>query len=175
MRNWITAVLMTGLLAGCAQTQIQDPASIWYRMPVGTVLVLEQPLVIEPNHTRVFLQFGRVVRQGDLDRYYPSCNFEVRERRPAAQTIAPDRFTVVRVEQGWEHAISALEWKRVGQFTNDGPAEINRSLWHWLSSGRQPNVMRLACHGGYTDLQRAELPTLQEIRQALGDKVEIYL
>ncbi|MEJ1298237.1 MAG: hypothetical protein RNU03_17985 [Candidatus Sedimenticola sp. (ex Thyasira tokunagai)] len=185
MKNWIW-ILGAVILQGCATTTTYDPSSRWYHPPVGSVVQLHEDLVIVPRHTRVYLQDGEVWGYSQVDMVYPFCNFEVRERKPTqAQTIKADHFTVTRVEEG---SVLVVEREPVqlasaemrNRFRHwiiwkDGPRGINRFRHHWLGSDSQHNVMRLTCYGGKSEESEAQLPTLEEIRQVLGNKVTIHL
>lgn len=162
------------LLTACVQSAIRDPASPFYRVPVGSHITLNQPLEIRPGHTRVFLQRGEVTRFSDLNQYWTSCNFEVRDLKQVAQQIDPDRFTVARVQQGNTQIVGRPAMQVAGlqllSFSNwdGGQPTVARYYDHWLSSERQPNVMRMRCFGPMADLSEAELPLYLEIEAALG-------
>ena len=135
--------------------------------------------VIEPGHTRAFLQFGEWVTHGDFDRYYPLCNFGVKEISSEVQEIKPDRFVVTRVGQGWDYVVSREQpmmvadlegWRRIWR---QRPRDINWYYRFWLSSPRQPQVMWLTCHGGFGDWPDVDFPTRTEMREALGEKAKL--
>lgn len=162
------------LLAACTQSAIRDPASPFYRVPVGSQIILHQPLDIRAGHTRVFIQRGEVTRFSDLDQYWPSCSFEVRELKQEAQQIAPDQFTVQRVQQGQTQIVgqphlqvAALNLLALRSYDGGQPL-VARYYDIWLSSDQQPNVMRLRCLDAMSDLSQANLPRFTDIETTLG-------
>ncbi len=168
----ILAVLF--LLTACTQSAIRDPASPFYRVPVGSQLTLNEPLEIRPGHTRVFVQRGVVTDFSDLNQYWPSCSFEVRELKQEPQQIAPDRFTVRRVQQGQTAIVGQPHLQIAGlsllslRSFDGGQPTVARYYDLWLSSDKQPNVMRLRCFDSMADLTEANLPLYIEIEAALG-------
>lgn len=162
------------LLTACTQSSIRDPASPFYRVPVGSQLILNQPLEIRPGHTRVFVQYGAVTDFSDLNQYWPSCSFEVRELKQEPQQIAPDRFTVLRVQQGQTEIVGQPHLQVASltllalRHTDRGQPTVARYYDLWLSSDQQPNVMRLRCFDSMADLSEADLPLYTEIEAALG-------
>lgn len=162
------------LLAACAQSAIRDPASPFYRVPVGSHITLHQPLEIRPGHARVFIQRGEVTPFSDLDQYWPSCVFEVRELKQEPQQIAPDQFTVRRVQQGQSPIVGQLPLQVAGlnllalRAFDGGQPLVARYYDIWLSSDQQPNVMRLRCFDSMDDQSQANLPRYAEIETTLG-------
>jgi hypothetical protein len=45
---------------------------------------------------------------------------------------------------------------------------VTRGVHLWFGSDIQPDVMRMTCRGGFDDPWRAELPSIDEMRAALG-------
>ncbi|HEY0722054.1 MAG TPA: hypothetical protein VGE50_12460 [Gammaproteobacteria bacterium] len=171
---WVLPVVS---LLSCA-VPITDESSHYYRMPVGTTLVLHQQLAIPAGNARVFLQSGKVVKKSHLDSYRPHCNFEQRTVSHGTAVIAPDRFTVTAVTAGEDFVVQReglhhAGWRIVGG--SDGVSMVNRYIAHTLASTSQPQVVRLTCHGGFDFPGRAQLPSLTEIRTALGEVATIEL
>jgi hypothetical protein len=52
---------------------------------------------------------------------------------------------------------------------SDGVSASFMGYHFWLNSPRQPHVMRMTCHGVYAEPGDLRPPTLQEIRDTLGD------
>lgn len=164
-------------LASCA-TPATDESSPYYRMPVGATVELHQQLAIPAGHSRVFLQNGKVVKKTRLDGYRPHCNFEQRTVSDGTAVIAPDRFTVTAVTAGEDFVVQReglhhAGWRMSG--FDDSVSMVNRYIAHTLSSASQPQVMRLTCHGGFDFPGRAQLPSLTEIRNALGEVATVEL
>lgn len=50
---------------------------------------------------------------------------------------------------------------------------VSRYVHLYLESKRQPDVMRLTCHGAFDFMWDAELPAVNEMREALGEVVTL--
>lgn len=176
----ITTILFGIALAsliGCTERQVRDERSPWFRITAGSVVELNQSLEVPAGSTRIFLQHGRVIGKSQLDHYYPNCNFEVRQLDSIPRWIRSGEFFVTGVQWGEEQVV---EWHGVrithrfwgSPFSDDSPS-VYRYYHYRLESLDQPNLLRLTCRGGLADRHRADLPSLQEIRDALGDIASI--
>ena len=164
---------------GCAERQVKDPNSPWYRITTGSIVKLNQQLEIPVGSVRVFLQHGRAIRKSQLNHYYPNCNFEVRQLDSAPQYIDSGEFLITDVRWSKEQVVkwhgAQIASRFSGGFLSDDSASIYRYYHFRLESVDQPNLMRLTCRGGLEDRYQADLPSLDEIREALGDIVTITL
>src|SRR5512143_4162142 len=91
-RNALLWVLFAMTLASCAVSPVTDEGSQFYRLPVGTAVVLNQDLTVPAGNARVFLQRGKVVAKNRLDVYQPDCNFEQRTVSDGTAVIKADDF-----------------------------------------------------------------------------------
>ncbi|PLY16853.1 MAG: hypothetical protein C0631_01745 [Sedimenticola sp.] len=151
-------------------------------LPVGSLVEVLEELPLRTEHSRVFLQDGEVVKLGNLNRFTTHCNFELRQLAAIGTAIRPDRLIITGTEIGDERVVGsgrvmlASRYLTGWHWNNEGgPPTVTRFYHYTLDSVRQPDVMRLTCHGGEADLPDARLPTLPEIRNALGSKVRIHL
>ena len=170
-------MVSVALLGGCA-APVVDESSPGYRIPLGSAVVLQQELAIPEGHARVFLQGGAVVERHRLNPYRPHCNFEQRAVSEGTARIAADRFTVVAVSVGEDFVVQRRSYvyaalRLAGD--DDSPGMVNRYIHHRLESARQPEVMRLTCHGGFEVPGKAEYPGLVDIRYALGSVAAVEL
>lgn len=175
---FVAAVL---LLAACQQAPVRDEASHRSRVGVGSTFVLHESLIVPAGYARVFLQNGKVVAKVQLDRYRPHCNFEVRRVSDGHGRIEPDTFLVTGVDVYEEEIVVRPQPLRYAALAGGGDGDggmismIARFARHWLYSERQPEVMRLTCHGGFDYPLDALTPSIAEIRQALGKYVTLNL
>jgi hypothetical protein len=163
-------VLAAAALAACA-APVVDEDSPRARLPVGSVVVLHQDLVVPDGHARVFLQGGAVVEKHRLKAYHPHCNFEQQAVSDGKAVIAADRFTVSAVSVGEDYVVQRGGLIHAAQrmVTDDSHVGmVNRYVRHRLESARQPQVLVLTCHGGFDFPGRAELPSPADIRAVLG-------
>lgn len=163
-------VLVVAVLVGCAPAAHENLGPS-YRILPGTMVALAEPLAVPAGQARVFLQGGEVRAKRRLAVYRPHCNFELRQVSDGSARIEPDHFTITDVRTGDEGVVMrpvlhpATFWQVEG---DDHPGQVSRYVHYALRSARQPQVLRLTCHGGFDFPGRAELPSLEDIRQALG-------
>ena len=145
--NILTAVV---LLAGCQTPGSTNPDSIWYELPAGSKLVLNQDLEIPAGQAHVMLQNGTPASAaGELD---VACRFEVEKLGP--RTISPDTFLITSVSSGrqWVNQPSTMRFYKVLR----------------LQPERETGILPMTCQ--YTDWPRMGKPvTIEEIREALGN------
>ncbi|MCU0806477.1 MAG: hypothetical protein MUC53_00560 [Candidatus Contendobacter sp.] len=135
------------------------------RIPVGTLAVLHQDLVIPPNQAGVFIQGTPI---GDRYRYDAACRLEVLTVDATFRTVVADRFTVVRVVQDWERFSQRESGLRRVSLDYDGPALLRFSTTFYLQSDRQPDVFRLVCSHLQDSGQNPRFLTAAEIRTTLA-------
>ncbi|MEW8505330.1 MAG: hypothetical protein AB2598_01385 [Candidatus Thiodiazotropha sp.] len=172
-------IMLTLLLSACTQSyMVSDDLAYPYNLPpLGSKLVLMKQVAIEPGTTRTFLQRGRLMLLGDFDRYLANCNFEVAKLSDGLQRIEPDSFVIKRVQRLTTEVVNFQD-NQPGFMTvefDPGSPIVTHGYHLWLSSERQPDVMRVTCRGAFDDLSRAQPPSIDEIRGALGDIAELIL
>ena len=173
--RFLTILFATLLLAGCTAQVRKDTASPYYPVPGGSTLKINRMIEIPPPRTRHFLQNGKV--SGHFDHYTPNCNIEVYKRDDlAVQYVQPGEYRISRVQQTREEVVRT----RLPQLAalgapsmllaskGDGNASIYLGYHLWLE-GPDPNVMRLSCRGAFADPSEAYPPSIDQIRQALGE------
>lgn len=174
-------VLMT--LTACAPLTVQDEHSPYSRIPVGSTVILNQPLDIPRYHARVFIQDGRVVSKARVNLYYPHCNFEVATVSDGSARIEPDRFLVTGIRLDEVQVVrrtgplqtASLVVLVDGGEDGGGPPPTSRLVHYRLHAERQPDVMRLTCHGGMATGWEVAYPSLAEIREVLGGIVTLEM
>jgi hypothetical protein len=182
MQKRIFVLLSSLLLAACSQSGLikQDTASTLYLPPVGTLIELKKPMIVPPGQARIFLQRGESLSKQAINRYYPSCNFEIRTLSEQPQQINPETFLVTAVQRVTEqvvHASPVLLASRgfAGMDRDGGLPMLVRGLHLKFSSDTQPDLMRLTCRGGFDDAWKAELPSIDQMREALGEYADLRL
>jgi hypothetical protein len=159
-------LLAPGFQAGAAP----NPA---YIIPTaGSAVKLKRTLVVPPGRTKVYLQRGRVVSKRSLDRYHPSCNFEVWNLRQTPTSIHPGTFSVTRSVRDIDFMVQSrpLQLAALRRVDYDGGGQdmIIHVVHMRLKSGRQPNVFRLTCRSWQDFPHEAREPTMADMRDALG-------
>jgi hypothetical protein len=161
------------LIAGCsARTPIEPPVN------VGFGLQVKAQFDALPNGTRIDFQGGQRIQPGNLDKWTTYCRLYVYNRNHKADyvtAVSPGRFEVTSVEVKYNSSDSPPGFYH-SSFTwgiRDMPAYYLYQVHMRLTSPEQPDVQTLKCYKKWTIPRANEYPTLDEIRQALGDLIEI--
>ena len=176
MNRRVVIALTVLLVVGCHAGVTSDPA---YIIPTtGSTVRINKQLVVPGGQTRVFIQRGQVVTKAKLDRYHPSCNFEVWTLRQVPTVIHPGSFAVSKVRRAINQVVSlepvqvaGLRWTRY----DDDHAMIMHVVNMWLQSARQPNVYKLTCRSWLDIPADAKQPNIVDMREALGNYATITL
>ncbi len=164
------------LLGGCATRIPKDTASPYYQVPVGSMLKIHRMIEVPPVTTRLFFQNGKV--SASFNHYVPNCNIEVYKRdNYQVQLVKPGEYRIFKVQKTSQEVVrarrlqvAAQDWTLVA--LSGGGEGGNSSIYEgyhlWLE-GLDPNVMRLSCRGVFADPSEAYPPSIDEMRQALGE------
>jgi hypothetical protein len=175
IRSLTVALACSTFLAGCNSAALKDPSSPYAKVPIDTSLEIKQPITVPPGSTRVFVQLGKITR--GFNRYAPNCNIEVAKIDwDNPQSIEPGVYRIARVQRSTEEVVEArtVMVASIGsQIAKGGPDDGGATLiyqgYHFWLDGPDPNVRRLSCRGAYADPANAQPPSINEIRQAIGD------
>ena len=185
MYKLIGLVALALLLAGCQKSAtVKEQSAQSYRQLQGATLVLKEPIRIPPGKARVFLQDGGSTQGtllgGSFNQYRPHCGFEVQRIDHEGFTIRAGEFRISRVQHSLQPVVMAqpvrlAALQLAGGYDGQGSGGYHEGYHIWLESGDQPEVMRVSCYGVYAERPDLYPPTLEEIRQALGQAAEIRL
>ena len=172
------------LLTACA-TEPYPVSSPYYQIPPGSQVILKQALTIPPNQARSYIQYGKVIRAKDKEKYYPHCWFLSWKALDTAQTIKPDSFTVLKTQKFEEviqiHSpfmLASLHGSigtgfGIGMNQDDGgPTAVEYSTQLTIHSDAQPDIRQFVC-SYWEDPVDGEHLTVAEIQKALGDIAQI--
>ncbi|MCU7853099.1 MAG: hypothetical protein KZQ80_12905 [Candidatus Thiodiazotropha sp. (ex Monitilora ramsayi)] len=179
MKQLLVIFLLVTLTA-CSQRYVvsDDPDYPYNLPPVGSTIVLKKPVSVPAGEVRVFLQGGALKKKSEFDRYKISCSFELRKLDEIPRDIEPDSFIVTEVQRTMEQVVKQREFEqgfvKVG-FDIGGKPMVTRGYHLWLGSDKQPDVMRMTCRGSFDDLNRADPPSLEEVRFSLGEYAELVM
>ncbi len=180
----LTAICLALLLAGCESASIRATSSPFYLPPVGSKLILNQPLSIPAEMLSAYVQDGRPVF--GANEYYPFCRFELRDLSPSSRVVQPDTFEIERVSRQ-TGVFAAIDKRRLiaalGLGVNLGmsdlddgkPSPIVYGIRMDLRSARQPEVFRITCGQLQDPNMEAKFLSIDEIRQALGGVFTLQL
>jgi hypothetical protein len=165
-----------------------------YMPPEGSIVRINEELTVPPPWARVFLQRGEVVSYGHLDRYYPSCNFELEAISQKPQIIRPGEFEIVHVSRREEYLVrrvprfyagpvklagSGADFAGPLMLAQGGEAGSGSMFMHTvrmkLESEEQPDMYMLTCRGAQDNPPDVEFVSIDEMHEALGNKAVILL
>jgi hypothetical protein len=138
------------LLAGCQTVASNDPASINFKIPPGSRLVLNRELTIPAGVAHVILQHGEVGPAAN--EFEVNCRFEVRNLGP--RVIQPDTFLITRwgSQRDWVNEPNTMRFYKV----------------FYLKSDRQADIMPMTCQvWNYPRIGRPV--TIRQVQEALGE------
>ena len=147
-------------------------------VPVGSTVILHQPLEIPPGTARVTLQHGRVSH--GASEWDPACQFTVDAVSDGWQRIEPDRFRVIAFAQRrlpYGLGARGLRFAALGGggFFGGGLFDASRRVVYLsfmrLRSAVQPQVRALECR--ITSDSLGGFLTLEQIREALGETASL--
>jgi hypothetical protein len=186
-RNFLTIFVLL-LMAGCASTNppIVPPVS------QSATVQINQGYDSIPNYGRVYFQGGQQVAKASIDRWTTYCRLHVYNPDMKADyitAVAPGRFEVTRVRNRLEvtqnpfsdpdfHASPRPGFSAIkARWGSIWPRESLASYYLYrvnmkLLSADQPDVQSLVCTKKWSAYGN-HFPTLDEIRLALGDLIEI--
>lgn len=175
------------LLSACQSTDyIGNEDSYRYRIPTGSTLVLNKPIVIPSDRSTVYIFRGEVVTYKKVDIYYPHCQLRMKKISSQARTINPDTFAITRINDWEDYHASGSSRVRVtlgfgvrigtsghigvgfGSGGRGGPSIIKYATIISLRSDSQSDVKDMIC-AQWGDQGGIEAVTIHETRDALGD------
>ncbi len=169
LRLLLSVVSLSALL-GCQQAMHQKEGPLLYEaVKNGDKVVLNKAISIPLQRARTYLQGGREISAQQVDRFEPSCEFEVRTLRDTRVEIAPDTFAVNRVrnyEEGSEGFFSSF------QLGVRSSATIKYQTTLRMSSERQPDVLQLICSWEET-ASRGHYLRVEQFKNAVGAYISL--
>jgi hypothetical protein len=164
--------LLALLLTGCQFPPQHGGNSTTFNVPGGSTLTLNQALTIPPHSLKIYIQNGRL--GFGPNEYYPFCKFELRQLKDTSQVVQPGAFEIYQTRRASGLMAGIPRRTRLAGLESfdieDGkPSPVLYSIQLFLRSATQPDVYKLSCghlqDPGFT----ARYPSLQEIREALGN------
>ena len=171
-RLYTAALLFAVALYGCGPIVIRD-ASTGAQVPIQRgSFELYKAVEIPSGRTRIYFQGGRQVR--GVNEFQPHCQLEVNTLLEQTRRLEADVFAVTGAATRSDQVVMgqpAVQVAVMGGFGLWGAGESRRMYVYVfrLHSDRQPDVRSLSCGGAFDTPMLAELPTLQEIQEALGE------
>lgn len=171
----VFSCLFITVTLGCAPTVVKDLDSQFYSVNKGSALTLNEPVTIKANTGRTFFQNGKVVKEKDLNIYYPHCSLTVNTIVDHNRDIKPTTFTIYKVNDEEEHArLHVLYVSRGVLGNNDGPSIIGQASYYYLKSLDEPDVRTLECVQ-WGDPYDVRYVSVNDIRSAIGSIFTLVL
>lgn len=177
----LISITLVFLLSGCTflgnleKRHQGDESSPYYRVPVDSTLVLNQPLTVPIKQKRVYFQDGRPLAFYEVNEYQPWCVLRMRTKKDVAQRIASDEFVVSEVTREYLHEVARLPIL-VAQFERGGSEmtyEVVATRME-LTSDTQPDVQSLSCSRWRIPQDRYWV-TIRDVRESLGSIFDLRL
>jgi len=193
MRTRAMILFVTALfLSACATaTPGGSPAetSPDFLVPVGSTLVLHQPLQIPAWQDQVYFQDGQTMSWRGVNIYIPYCTLKMQTKKETAQSIRPDTFVVkesytelffMQVQApvppaGMQPA--AAGWGPVGPIGFETREAMDYKVVAAvleLGAADQPDVTRMLCTDWGLPQERAHI-TVAKMRRSLGAVMTLQL
>ena len=184
MIKGLCALALIVWLAGCPSAYVNglpNEGSPYFQLPVGSELLLEQPVQVPAGRNQLYFQNGRTMDWQHVNIYLPHCALKVAAKQESPRSIQPDRFVVGKsgTERFFQpiHApdmppglqTPAVALLTVGvDFEPDGNMDYEVvAVVMELRSERQPDVTALICTDWGLPQDTLHV-TVQKIRRALG-------
>ena len=162
------------IISACQPVIVADEDSVYYRVPIGSTLQLNQQLSIPPNKARVFIQYGQLMSYKAIDKYQPHCEFEINTLKESIQYIEPDQFEIYRVSTDYRDVSLQFLYASLTMGDEDyGLPIVGFTTELFLRSRHQPDVRKLSCL--HWDGPKADHLSINQMKKVLGDIFTLQL
>jgi hypothetical protein len=185
MRPTLLLPILLIALNACAYNPPKDVNSPYYKVPVGSRLILKHPIDIPADVVAVALaSAGDPPKSVHPYQRDAGCEIEMWSKKPVTRTLQPGTFEVIKVVQDIEYVqrepirLASVYFGigvDIGGWGGDaGPAWEIHSAVMYLRSKDYPDVYRVTCD--YKDNVSEGKPlSITTIRWALGGDFELQL
>ena len=137
-------------ITSCQSMHSSDPDSMFFSIPAGSTLTLNDDLEISKLNTHALIQAGKVTTENEKSEYDINCRIEFKKFGP--RTIKPETFHISRTEDG-SHWVSQPNIMRF--YT-----EV------YLSSEKDTDIIKMICQTWGDGIDRNF--TVSEMAESLG-------
>lgn len=166
------------LLLSCTSQSVNREPPAYQAIPVGSEFILNSPVEIPAYEAGVYIQSGKVTYYKHINSRYPNCRLEVKDVKESPQPVAPDRFTVVKLNYGSQYVMKQplvfanLADSQIADGGSGGHMAEEFTVYFFIHSEKQPDVFRLRCQY-WEEPGSGQQLRLSDVQQALGDLVTI--
>ena len=167
------------LLTACESNAVKDEQSVFYAVPVGSTLTLNQEVTISGDQVAIYVQDGEILRYREVDKYRPNCKFEIYTISEQSRNVQPDRFEIIKVVDEIESSglqkdmmFASVDFLARGDIRAMGMLDhslvFNYATMIYLKSDKQTDVYRMTCQHWEAVADDKHL-SIAQMRQAMGD------
>ena len=162
------------MLVSCSVNDARDESSVFYAVPVGSVLRLNQDVTISGDQVATYVQNGELMSYDAVDKYYPNCKFEIYTLSERPRTVNQDVFKIVKVQDEIESSSIQENTQlaaRGGAYMFgmlDRSYVFNYATMMYLKSEKQKDVYRMTCQH-WEDVKDDRYLTIAQMREAMGE------
>lgn len=175
-------VTVMASVTACEPGNIKNEDSVFYAVPVGSSLVLNQDVTIPGEQVAIYVQAGKILSYAAVNKYQPNCKFEIYTINQKPRSVLADRFEIIKVIDDIES--SAITNNTQLALLDDLPASLlarnvhifgifdqsemlNYATLMYLHSAKQKDVYRMTCQHWESTLDHRHL-SITQMRAAMG-------
>ena len=178
--NRIQLLVLPLLLLTACQSILPEGSNLLFRELRGGTFDLHREVTISPGYAHITLQGGAAAH--GASEYEPRCELEVKRIMETPQTIPTGTYrigSVLGVQRFVTYPPGGIQLAAAGDaihLADDSSSEwYMYTYWMRLESEEHEEAPALICGGAYNFPFYARYPTLQEMRDALGDYATLTL
>jgi len=176
-----TIVAVTGIIviSGCGASFKNN--TVRPSVSPATIVQVNQQLEIPNRKARVYIQDGAVITYRKKERWGTYCSLLMQQKHASGEpklSVLPGQFKITKVIESEDGSgtgrtyVASLGWI-IDVGDNRSAQHVIFGIEMRLSSAEQPGVRALICQKRANNRGPNNFPTLEEIRIALGDTIEI--
>jgi len=174
----IVAVTVIIVISGCGASIKNN--TVRPSVSPTAIVQVNQRLEIPGRKARVYIQDGAVITYRKKDEWSTYCSVLMQKKHASGEpklSVLPGQFKITKVIESEDGAgtgrtyVASLGW--IIDVEENRSVHVIFGIEMRLSSAEQPGVRALICEKRTNNRGFYNYPTLEEIRIALGDTIEI--
>jgi len=178
MRTILTVTGIALIVSGCGASF--KNSMVRPSVSPAAIVQVNQRLEIPSRKARVYIQDGAVTTLRNKDEWSTYCSVLMQQKHASGETrqsVSPGQFEIIKIIEYDDYLgsrrtyVASLGW--IIDAKVEHPTNIVFGVEMRLSSAEQPGVRALICEKRSDNKGLYKHPTLEEIRIALGNTIEI--
>ena len=174
----IVAVTVIIVISGCGASFKNN--TVRPSVSPATIVQVNQQLEIPNRKARVYIQDGAIITYRKKDTWGTYCSLLMQQKHASGEpklSVLPGQFKITKVIESEDGSgtgrtyVASLGW--IIDVSVQGSNHVIYAVEMRISSVEQPGVRALICEKRTHNRGPNNYPTLEEIRIALGDTIEI--